>query len=76
MPPSNVKTIKEIIFWQYAKIVSESAGMGKKNYGMIMNTYKNLLPKIINRGIIYYRNYIYREKLFLNWGKMLWKHKK
>ena len=33
MPPSNVKTIKEIILWQYAKIVSESAGMRKNNYG-------------------------------------------
>ena len=42
MPHKSVKTIKEVIFWQYAKIVSESAGMGKQNYGMIMNTYKKL----------------------------------
>jgi hypothetical protein len=42
MPHSSVKTIKQVIFWQYAKIVSESAGMGKQNYGMIMNTYKKL----------------------------------
>ena len=25
MPPRNAKTIKQIIFWQYAKIVSNSA---------------------------------------------------
>lgn len=42
MPPLAVKTVKQVIFWQYAKIVSESAGMGKQNYGMIMNTYKKL----------------------------------
>jgi hypothetical protein len=42
MPHSSVKTIRGVIFWQYAKIVSESAGMGKKNYGMVMNIYKKL----------------------------------
>ncbi len=42
MPPRNVKTIKQIIFWQYAKIISNSAGMGKENYGMIMSTYMKL----------------------------------
>ena len=42
MPPTVVKTVKQVIFWQYAKIVSESAGMGKQNYGMIMGTYKKL----------------------------------
>lgn len=48
MPPSAVKTVKEIIFWQYAKIVSESAGLGKKNYGMIMSTYKKLCNEDIS----------------------------
>lgn len=42
MPHKSVKTVKQVIYWQYAKIVSESAGMGKKNYGMVMNTYKKL----------------------------------
>jgi len=40
MPPSAVKTVRDVIFWQYSKIVAESSGMGKKNYGMIMSTYK------------------------------------
>lgn len=42
MPPRAVKTVKELIFWQYAKIISDSAGMGKKNFGMVMSTYKKL----------------------------------
>ena len=42
MPTAAVKTIRQLIFYQYAKIISESAGMGKKNYGMITNTYKKL----------------------------------
>ena len=42
MPHASVKTIRQLIFWQYAKIISNSAGMGKSNYGMIMSTYKKL----------------------------------
>jgi len=42
MPPPAVKTVRKVIFWQYAKIVSESAGFGKKNYAMIMSKYKQL----------------------------------
>lgn len=42
MPPPAVKSIKQLIFWQYAKIISNSAGMGKSNYGMIMSTYNKL----------------------------------
>lgn len=48
MPPPVIKTVKQVIFWQYAKIVSESAGMGKQNYGMIMNTYKKLYNEEIS----------------------------
>lgn len=42
MPPSTVKTIEDLIFWQYSKIISKSAGMGKKNYGFIMDRFKKL----------------------------------
>lgn len=41
-PPSAVKSIKGLIFWQYAKIISESAHFGKKNYGFIMSNFKEL----------------------------------
>jgi hypothetical protein len=42
MPPAAVKTIRDLIFWQYAKLISESAGEGKANYGFIMNRFKSL----------------------------------
>lgn len=42
MPPPVIKSIKDLIFWQYAKIISESAGVGKKQYGFVMNRYKKL----------------------------------
>lgn len=42
MPPPAVKTIKDLIFWQYSKIIADSAGVGKKNYGFVMNRFKKL----------------------------------
>ena len=35
MPSPWVKNVRDIIFYQYAKIVSESAGFGKGNFAMI-----------------------------------------
>lgn len=42
MPPSAVKTIRDLIYWQYAKIISESARAGKKNYAFVMDRFKKL----------------------------------
>ncbi len=42
MPPSAVKTLRQLIFWQYAKIIAESAGFGKGNYGFVMDRFKKL----------------------------------
>ncbi|MEM4736713.1 MAG: HNH endonuclease [Nitrososphaeria archaeon] len=42
MPPPAVKTVRDLIFWQYAKIISESSGFGKKNWGFIMRKFKQL----------------------------------
>jgi hypothetical protein len=42
MPPPVVKTIKDLIFWQYSKIISESAGFGKRNWGFVMKKFKQL----------------------------------
>jgi hypothetical protein len=42
MPPKAVKSVKDIIYYQYAKIISGSAGFGKTNYGFIMSTWKKL----------------------------------
>ena len=48
MPPRAVKTIQDLIFWQYAKIISESAGYGKKQFGFVMNRFKKLASGEIN----------------------------
>jgi len=42
MPPKAVKTLRDLLYWQYAKIISESAGFGKSNYRFIMDRYKRL----------------------------------
>jgi hypothetical protein len=42
MPPPVVRTIEDEIFYQYAKIISESAGFGKGNYGFIISRFKDL----------------------------------
>lgn len=48
MPPRAVKTIQDLIFWQYAKIISESAGYGKRQFGFVMNRFKKLSSGEIN----------------------------
>jgi hypothetical protein len=48
MPPAAVKNIRDLIYWQYAKIIAESAHFGKKNYGFIMSKYKELQMGSIN----------------------------
>ncbi|MFX1261084.1 MAG: HNH endonuclease [Promethearchaeota archaeon] len=42
MPPSAVKTIRDLLYWQYSKIISSSAGFGKKQFGFIMSRFKKL----------------------------------
>ena len=48
MPPKAVKTVKYLIFWQYAKIISKSAGYGKKQWGFVMDRFKKLTTGEIN----------------------------
>ena len=42
MPPPVVKTVRDLIYWQYAKIISGSAGFGKTNYRFVMSRFKRL----------------------------------
>ena len=42
LPPRAVKTIEDLIFWQYAKIISASAGFGKRQYGFVMDRFRKL----------------------------------
>ncbi|MEM3030585.1 MAG: HNH endonuclease [Candidatus Micrarchaeia archaeon] len=48
MPPPAVKTLRDLIYWQYAKIISESAGFGKANYAFIMDRYNKLRSGEVN----------------------------
>jgi hypothetical protein len=42
MPPPAIKTLRDLIYWQYAKIVAESAGFGKESWCFIMDRFKKL----------------------------------
>ena len=48
MPPRAVKSIQGLIFWQYAKIISKSAGIVKKQFGFLMDRFKKLSSGEIN----------------------------
>jgi hypothetical protein len=41
-PPSAVRTLRDLIYWQYAKIISVSAGIGESHYGFVMDRFKKL----------------------------------
>ena len=47
VPPAVVKNVQELIYWQYAKIIAQSAGLSKKDYGFVTNKFKQL-----NQGVI------------------------
>ena len=42
MPPAAVKTLRDLLYWQYAKIISGSAGMGKRQWPFIMERFGKL----------------------------------
>jgi 5-methylcytosine-specific restriction endonuclease McrA len=42
MPPPAVRTVRDLLYWQYAKIISESSGAGKRQYGFVMDRFKKL----------------------------------
>jgi hypothetical protein len=42
MPPPAVKTVRDLIYWQYAKIISEAVGAGKREFGFVMDRFKKL----------------------------------
>jgi hypothetical protein len=42
-----VKTLRELIYWQYAKIIADSAGMGKKQWRFVMDRFEKLKDETI-----------------------------
>ncbi len=47
MPPTAVRTLRDLLYWQYAKIIAGSAGVGKRQYPFIMERF----TKLKNGGI-------------------------
>jgi hypothetical protein len=41
MPPKYVTTVRQLIFWEYAKLIARAAGF-EGNYGFIVSRYKKL----------------------------------
>ena len=56
MPPAHVKTIRELIYWEYAKLISEAAVGSRKNYGFVTHTYKKLKSGQMNPSDILREN--------------------
>jgi hypothetical protein len=42
VPPPAVRTIRDLIYWQYAKVISESARFGKKQFAFVIDRFKKL----------------------------------
>jgi 5-methylcytosine-specific restriction endonuclease McrA len=42
MPPSAVRTLQDLLYWQYAKIISGSSGAGKRQYAFVMDRFSKL----------------------------------
>jgi len=42
MPPTAIKTVRDLIYWQYAKIIAGSAMENKKNWRFVMDKFKKL----------------------------------
>ena len=61
MPPAVVKTVGDLIYWQYAKIIADSAGVGKKDYGFVINKFKQLKQGSISWNEI--REYVKEKEL-------------
>jgi hypothetical protein len=42
IPPKHVQTVRQLIYWEYAKLIAKAAGF-EDNYGFITSRYKKLL---------------------------------
>lgn len=42
MPPKHIRTVRELVYWEYAKLIAGSAVGDRKNYRFVTYTYKKL----------------------------------
>jgi hypothetical protein len=56
MPPKNVRTIRELVYWEYAKLIAGSAVGDRKNYGFVMHIFRRLKEGQISPSAIIHEN--------------------
>jgi hypothetical protein len=56
MPPRNVRSIRDLIYWEYAKLIAGSAVGNRKNYGFVMYTFKRLREQKLHPSAILREN--------------------
>lgn len=79
MPPSAVKTVRDLIYWKYAKLIAGRAVGDKKNYAFVMYTVNNLRKGQLKPSTILRGNTILveEEKKCAHYGSttsLQWKH--
>lgn len=52
MPPSAVKTVRDLIFWEYAKLIAGAALSDRKQFPFVMKKFKELQTDKIKRSEI------------------------
>ena len=56
MAHASVKTIRDLIYWEYAKLIAGSTVGDRKNYGFVMHTFKKLRDGEIHPSAILREN--------------------
>jgi hypothetical protein len=56
MPPKNVRTVRQLIYWEYAKLMAGSAVGDRKNYRYVMYCFKKLDGGKLNPSTILREN--------------------
>jgi len=56
LPPKNIKTVRDLIYWEYSKLIAGSAVGNRKNYGFIMHTFERLREQKIHPSAILREN--------------------
>lgn len=61
MPHASIKTIRDLIYWEYTKLIAGSTVGNRKNYGFVMHAYKKLKNNHIKSSQILRENKILIE---------------
>ena len=64
MPPRAVKTVRDLIYWEYAKLIAERAVGSRRQWGFVMDRFRKLVEGRIKPSDI-----IRENKLLVESGK-------